>query len=190
MKTLYKMFSNIIKDLFWTFIREFWRLVKVDLLAFVADVAKKILKNKYKRYLTIVTSLISLLKKLLEQNIDNCYDLFNIILTTLNGAMRGGKANSIPSLLLSFSNLSPGYSQDRAYLNISERLEAAGISLAPIFGEANKLPSMIKSIIDGHTEEEDSNSFIAGGNQFFTVPSSAGPIVFPPGIISVFGKKR
>lgn len=190
MKKLSKMFWNVIKDLFWSFLREFWRLIKVDLLAFVSQIAKKILKNKYKRYLTIITSLISLLKTILEQNIDNCYDMFNMILTTINGAMKGGKASSIPSLLLSLSNRLPGYSQDRAYMNICERLEAAGVSLSPIYGEANKLPSMIKSIIDGHTEEEDTNSFISGGNQLVTVPVVGGAVVLPPGIISVFGKKR
>lgn len=190
MKKLSKMFWNIVKELFWKFMREFWRLIKIDLLSFVSSIAKTILKNKYKRYLAIVTSLISLLKKLLEQNIDNCYDLFNMILSTINGSLRGGRANSVPAMLLSFSSLSAGYSQDRAYMNICERLESAGVSLAPLYGEVNKLPSMIKAIIDGHTEEEDNNSFISGGNQLFTVPSAAGPIVFPPGIISVFGKKR
>lgn len=190
MKKLAKLFWTVVKKLFWKFLREFWKLIKRDLLLFVAKIAQKILKNKYKRYLTIITSLIALLKKLLVEQVDNCYDLFNIILTTVNTSLRGGRATPIPSLLLSFSNQLPGYSPDRAYMNICERLEAQGISLSPIYGEANKLPLMIKSIIDGHTEEEDTNGFIAAGNQFFTVPSAAGPIVVPPGFINIFGKKR
>lgn len=190
MKKLSKMFWSIVKQLFWKFIREFWKLIKKDLLLFVTKIAKKILKNKYKRYLTIITSLISLLKKMLVEKVDNCFDLFNIILNTVNTSLKGGTATSIPALLLSFSNFLPGYSTDRAYMNICERLEAQGISLSPIFGEPNKLPDMIKSIIEGHIEEEDSNGFIAGGNTFFTVPSVAGPVVFPPGVINIFGKKR
>lgn len=190
MKKLSKLFWTIVKKLFWKFLREFWKFIKRDLLAFISLIAQKVLKNKYKRYITIITSLIALLKRMLVERIDNCYDLFNTILNTVNNSLRGGRATSVPALLLSFSNQLPGYSTDRAYMNICERLEAQGISLAPIYGEANKLPSMIKSIIDGHTEEEDVNGFIAGGNQFFTVPSSGGPIVFPPGIIRVFGKKR
>jgi hypothetical protein len=193
MKKLSKMFWSIVKDLFWNFLRGFWKLIKVDLLAFVSKIAQKILKNKYKRYLAIITSLISMLKSLLEEKIDNCYDMFNVILTTINGAIKGGRANSIPSLLLSLSSQLPGYSQDRAYMNICERLEAAGVSLSPIYGEDNKLPSMIKSIIDGHTEEEDNNSFISGGNQLVTIPVvgvTGGAVVLTPGIISIFGKKR
>lgn len=193
MKRLWKLFYNIIRDLFWAFIKEFWRLIKIDLLNFVQRLAAKILKNKYRRYLAIVKSLISILQQLLSGQINNCFDLFNIILTTINNSLRGGIANAIPALLLSFSDKLPGYSQDRAYMNIAERIEAAGISLGPIYGEANNLSTIVKSIIDGHTEEEDNNGFIAGGNTFFTMPvppMGAGPMVFPPGIVSVFGKKR
>jgi hypothetical protein len=193
MKKLSKLFSAIIKDLFWLFIREFWRLLKIDLLNFIQVIAAKILKNKFKRYLTIIRSIISILQQILIRPPDNCFDIFNLILTTINGALRGGIANSIPAILLSFSNRLPGYSQDRAFMNISERLEAAGIPMGPIYGAANDLPALVKSIIDGHTEEEDKNGFIAGGNTFFTLPVpplGAGPMVFPPGIIRTFGKKR
>jgi hypothetical protein len=193
MKKLSKLFGTIIKKLFWLFIREFWKLVKRDLLEFIKKIAQKILKKKYKRYLTIVTALISLLKQMLIDGVDNCYDLFNVILSTIDQSLRGGQATSIPALLLSLSNRLPGYSTDRAYMNISERLESQGISLSPIFGETNKLPQIIKSIIEGHTEEEDTNGFIAGGNTFFALPVpplGAGPMVFPPGTIRIFGKKR
>jgi hypothetical protein len=193
MKKLNKLFNAIIKDLFWSFIREFWRLLKIDLLAFVSEIAAKILRNKFKRYITIIRSIISILQQLLRNPPDNCFDIFNLILTTINGALRGGIANTIPAILLSFADRLPGYSQERAYMNIAERLEAAGIPLGPIYGAANDLPLLVKSIIDGHTEEEDKNGFIAGGNTFFTVPIpplGAGPLIVPPGMIRVFGKKR
>lgn len=193
MKKLSKLFTAIIKDLFWSFIREFWRLLKIDLLQFVLQIAAKILKNKFKRYITIIKSIISILQQIIRNPPDNCFDIFNLILTTVTSALRGGIANTIPAILLSFSNRLPGYSQDRAYMNIAERLEAAGIPLGPLYGTANDLPAMIKSIIDGHTEEEDKNGFIAAGNQFFTVPippMGAGPLIVPPGMIRVFGKKQ
>ena len=49
-KKFYKAIGAIIKDLFWLFIREFWRLIKVDLLAFIQSIVQRIIKNKYKRY--------------------------------------------------------------------------------------------------------------------------------------------
>ena len=193
MKKLNKLFNIVIKDLFWLFLREFWRLIKIDILENIKQVAARILRNKNKRYLTIIRSIISILQRISIRPPDNCFDIFNLILNTINEALRGGVSNAIPAILLSFADKLPGYSQDRAFMNISERLEAAGVPMGPIYGASNDLPNLIKSIIDGHTEEEDLNGFIAGGNKFFTLPVpplGAGPIVFPPGVIRTFGKKR
>lgn len=188
MKELSKLFWSIIKKLFWLFIREFWKLIKVDLIAFVIKLVKKILKNKYKRYVVIITALIALLTKLLEEGIEDCFTIFNVILTTLQNALSIGAPISIPGILLGLSDKLPGYSQDRAQLNIMERLENAGISLGPIFGEDNNLPTIIKSIIDGNTEELDTNSFIKVTNKEIIVPTPVGPLVIPPGILNSVGK--
>jgi len=188
MKNLFKLFYAIIKDLFWLFIREFWKLIKPDLIAFVMLIAKKILKNKYKRYAIIITALIALLTKILEDGIDNCFAIFNTILSTIQSALSLKSPLSIPGILIALSDKLPGYSQDRAYLNIVERLENLGISIGPIFGEPNNLPSIIKSIIDGHTEEQDTNSFISVSNKEIIIPSPVGPIVIPPGILNSSGK--
>jgi hypothetical protein len=183
--------SKIVSDLFWLFIREFWRLIKIDLLSFVNEVVQRILKNKYKRYLLIITSLIALLKKILESEIDNCYAIFQTILTTIEGALSQRLSVSVPSLLLLFSDKLPGYSQDRAFMNIMNRLESSGIPTGPLFGESNDIGNLVKSIIDGHTEEEDANSFIKIVLQGGTLPGPplAGGAIIPPGFISGVGKK-
>lgn len=189
MKNLSKLFFSIIKELFWLFIREFWKLVKVDIMAFVVVIVKKILKNKYKRYVVIVTALIGLLTKVLEGSIDNCFDMFNSVLSAVQSALTSSGPINVPGVLLGLSDKLPGYSQDRAYLNIVERLENAGISTGPIFGEENNLPKIIKSIIDGNTEEIDTNSFIKVSNKEMIIPSPMGPIIVPPGIFVSTGKQ-
>jgi hypothetical protein len=190
-KKFYKAISNIVSDLFWLFVREFWRLVKVDLVAFVQKIVQKIIKNKYKRYLLIITSLIMLLRKLLENEINNCYDLFQTILSTIETALSARSPISVPSILLLFSEALPGYSQDRALMNIMGRLESAGVPTGPIYGESNDIGVLVKSIIDGHTEEEDSNSFVKIVLQGGVLPGPplAGGAVIPPGLISGVGKK-
>jgi hypothetical protein len=188
MKNLSKLFFNIIKDLFWLFIRTFWSLVKIDLLAFVSVLVQKILRNKYKRFILIISSLISILNKILERGIDNCEDLFNTILNTIDAALSARSPFNVPGLLLSLSDTLPGYSQDRAYLNITERLEALGISMEPIFGEGNDLPTLIKSIIDGNTEEMDTNSFVKVVLKPSVLPGPTGGAVVPPGVITAVGK--
>lgn len=190
MKTLSKLFFSIIKDLFWFFIREFWRLVKPELIKFLSVLVAKILKNKNKRYIIIITALIALLTKILEYGIDNCADLFNIVLQTINGALAASVPFNIPGILLALSDKLPGYSEDRATLNIMERMESAGISLGPIYGDTNKLVDLVSSIIKGHTEEIDSHSFAAVSNQLVTIPIVPGApsITLPPGFIKSVGK--
>ena len=189
MKELSKLFWSIVKQLFWLFIREFWKLIKVDLLALVIKLVKKILKNKYKRYVVIITALIALLTRILEEGIEDCFTIFSTILSTIQGALSLGAPLNIPGILLGLSDKLPGYSQDRAYMNIMERIEGAGIPTGPIFGEANNLPKVVKSIIDGNTEEIDTNSFIKVTNKEIIIPSPIGAIIIPPGLLNSVGKQ-
>ena len=188
-KKFYKAISKTVKELFWLFVREFWKLIKSDLLAFVSKLVQKIIKNKYKRYLTIITSLIAILKKILEENIDNCFSLFQTILSTLTTALSMKVPMTVPSVLLLLSEGLPGYSQDRAFMNIMERLEASGVPTGPLYGESNDIGNLVKSVIDGHTEESDTNGFVKTTNSLPIITGNAGgPIIIPPGILNIVGK--
>jgi hypothetical protein len=189
MKKFYKAISLIIKDLFWIFIRAFWDLVKIDLIAFVTKLVQKIIKRKYKRYLLIITSLLALLKKISETEMDSCYEIFQTILDTITGAINMKTPLTFPSFLLFVADLAPGYSQDRAFLNIVERLESAGVPTGPIYGESNDVLTLVKSVIDGHTEEEDANSFVKIVLKGGILPGPTGGAVIPPALISGVGKK-
>ena len=188
MKQLSKLFTTIIKDVFWKFIREFWKLVKIDLISLLSKIIKKIFKNKKNRYLTILKVLIAFLIKILNEKIDNCYSLFTSIINAINTALSTRSPLQIPGLLLMLSDKLPGYSQDRAYMNIIERLESVGINTGPIYGESSNLSSLVKSIIDGNIEEMDQNSFVKITLQGGILPGPTGGVVIPPGIISGAGK--
>jgi hypothetical protein len=160
LKKLKKMFNEIITQLFWKFIKEFWGYLKKDLLAFVAKISATILLNKVKRYKKILMSLITLLIKLLKSNLDSCEAIFEAILATIDSALNAKVKIPIPAILLVLSDKLPGYSADRAYMNVLERLSASGVQMGDLYGRENKLNSVVKSILDGHTEEMDENSFI------------------------------
>jgi hypothetical protein len=183
------LFKSIITDLFWLFIRNFWKLIKPDLIRWVGNLVKRILKNKYKRYATIITALIALLVKILEDGIDNCYELFNIILTTIDAALNASGIFNIPSLLLSISDKLPGFSTDRATMNINERIQNAGVKLTEIYGESNDLKDIIKGLVDGMTEEDDAHGFIKVSNKEIKIPTPVGPLIIPPGILDSAGKR-
>ena len=170
MKKFHKLFSAIIKDLFWKFITEFWKRVKVDLLNFVLKLAQKILKNKLKRYYGVIAILIALLTKILEQGIDNCFDLFNTVISTLTTAINTSIPLKIPPVLLLITPFLPGYSPERAYMSAIEGMAAAGIPTGPINGEPNDFIEAQKKMIFAMNEEE--NNF--GAFDAVTIPTPAG----------------
>ncbi len=189
MKKLSKLFFKIIKDVFWKFIQEFWNFIKRDLLKFVQEVALKIITNKFKRYRRILLAIISLIRKILSKGIDNCLAIFQAIIDTILGAINArGPVINVPGILLSFSDLLPGYSTDRAFINSTERIAGLGLNTGPVYGEANEMLMMMKSVLEGHSEEIDNNSHIKGGNKFTVLASPMGPIPVPPGFINFSGK--
>lgn len=179
MKKFHKLFSAIIKDLFWKFISEFWKRVKVDLLNFVLKLAQKILKNKLKRYYGVIGILIALLTKILEQGFDNCFDLFNAVISTLTTAINTSIPLKIPPVLLLITPFLPGYSPERAYMAAIEGMSAAGIPTGPINGEPNDFIEAQKKVIFAMNEEE--NNF--GAFDAVTIPT-------PAGYMETFIKKR
>ena len=188
MRMLSKLFNEIIKQLLWKFLREFWRLVKIDLMAYVMKIVKKILKNKSKRYLTIVKALIAFLLKALETKIDNCYALFSAVFSAITAALSASVPIQVPNVLLLLSDSLPGYSSDRAFMNAMERISASGVKTEAIFGETNNIGTIVKSLIDGHTEEMDTNSFIKITLKGGALPGPSGGAAIIPGTIAGVGK--
>ena len=170
MKNLSKLFKEIIIQHFWKFITEFWTRVKKDLITFLKETALNILKNKQKRLLGIVASLIALLTKLLEKNLPDCNSLYSLINKTIDTALAGGGFSlPIPPPLLLAAKLRSGYSPDRATINIMEKIQNSGnpyININPINGTPNPLLDLVKSVVNGHDEEFRNNNKIAA----FTIP--------------------
>lgn len=180
MKALYNLFFNLVKSAFWKFIREFWGLVKKDLLSFVKKIAAQILLNKLKKIKLIIQTLINIIKKVLKTDIGSCTDIFNSMLRTITSALNKSVKIPIPGLLLVYSELLPGFSSDRAYMNIIERAQASGINMGPIYGTENKLPLLIKSIVDGYSEEMDTNSYVKVALKPTVIPAAPGGAIISP----------
>jgi hypothetical protein len=190
LRSLKKLVIFIVKDLFWKFIREFWKRIKRDLLSFLQSIVITILREKYQRYLLIIQSILLRLRTIKIEGINNCGDLFNLILSTINSTLSStiGPRLNIPGFILGLADQAPGYSKSRAYINITERMAASGVNTGPIFAAENKLLSVVKSMVDGNTEEMDTNGFVKAANKEVRVPTPVGPIIIPPGIINVAGK--
>jgi hypothetical protein len=193
MQKLSKLFNQIITDLYWLFIEEFWRLIKVELLALLSKTAAKILKNKYSDYAMIIGILISLLTDILNETLDNCEGLYSIISKTIDIALSGINGTpQIPGLLLSISDLKGGYSTDLALINIIQRLEGIGVNTSTINGEPNKLQDVVKGILDGQWFTQKKHSYTESSNQLVILPPPVPgvPMILPPGLIRTVGIQR
>lgn len=193
MKKLSKLFNQIISDLYWIFIEQFWRLIKVELLALLSRTAAKILRNKFSDYTMIITVLISLLTEILNSAIDNCDGLYSIISNTIDRALSIGSGTpAIPGLLLSIADLKGGYSTDLAHMDAMQRMEAIGINTGLINGESNKLHDVVKGVLDGQWFTQKKYSYTEASNQLVILPPPIPgvPMVLPPGLIRSVGLQR
>ena len=136
MKILKNIFTCVINEIFWKFIREFWKRVKVDLKNFLIKIVMKILKDKYRRHYRVIMLLISILKKILEADLESCAALINIIGAAIDGALSAGGA-SIPNGLLALAGQLPGFSAVKAAMDASQKMEEMGIPTGDVNGEPN-----------------------------------------------------
>jgi len=190
MMALYNLFFNFIRTTFWKFIKEFWSLLKGDLLIFVRKIAAQILMNQLKKIRYIIQVLINIIRKVLSTNIGSCTEIFGIILQTITSALNKSVKMPIPGMLMMLSQFLPGFSADRAYMSAVEKIQSSGINMGPIYGSENKLPILVKGIIDGYSEEIDTNSFIQISLNPAIIPAGVGQAIIPPGIVSGYGKLR
>lgn len=188
MKKLSKLFFGIIKDLFWKFVRTFWSFIKSELLLFVRFIVSQILKNKYKRNVTILTALFQMLKDIKIGSIDNCENLFDSILKTIEKATSVKGSLNVPGILLSNSDGLPGLSKQKLLLDAVEFLESNNISTGDIFGQPNNVVKLVESMFDSMLKNIDEVSYIRGSNKSAVIPTQGGPVFIPQGIITFGGK--
>ena len=163
MSKMSKLFKMILDKLMWKFLAEAWSRIKKDLGQFLALLSLTIVKNKYKKYVLIIGSLIAILNNILQSlgDLDNCNVLYSSIEKDIQLALMGGFTMPIPSPLLLVAASRDGYSADRAYMNAMEGLKGAGIDTGPKFGVPSQIGGMVKGIIDGHTKEHDTNAKVS-----------------------------
>jgi hypothetical protein len=188
MKKLSKLFYGIIKDLFWKFVRTFWSFIKSELLLFVRFIVSQILKNKYKRYVNILTSIFESIKDIKIGSIDNCQNLFDSILKTIEKALAAKGGFNLSGFLLSNSDLVPELNRQKLLLGAVEFLESNNISTQDIYGQKNNILTLVESVFDSFLTNIDKSSYVKGGNKTTIIPTQTGPIVIPQGIITFAGK--
>lgn len=188
MKKLSKLFFNIIKELFWKFITEFWKRIKVELLNFVRFLVIQILKSKYKRYINILSAIFDILKSANINSLNNSKSLFDEISKTIENSLKVKNSLNVPGLLLANSDFLPGMSKQKILVDAVEFLEANNISTADIYGQKNNIVTIMESVVDSLIQNLDKVSYVKASNKTIVLPSPSGPVVIPQGLLTVIGK--
>ena len=161
MKLLKKIFLCTINQLFWKFLREFWKRVKTDLKNFLKRIIQKILRDKFKRYYIVIAALIALLKRIIETGINNCADLIGAIGAAIDGALSASGGLNIPNVLLLIADKLPGFSAVKTAMDVTEKMEAMGIPTGGVNGEPNYLVLSHSASIEGMADNLAKTPFIS-----------------------------
>lgn len=189
MKKLGKLFLTIIKNLFWTFLREFWRRIKADVKNFIRDIALSLLKSRQKKYYFVISTLISFLKQIKDTEINNCADLFEAISKAIDAGLNSSDrlGLKIPPPLLALSRRLPSLNSARIMLDTISKLQSNGIEVGPINGETNKLVASISATVDSMVRNLAKAPITTTNSNPITIATPTGPGIIPPFTINTTG---
>lgn len=182
MKKLGKMFICIIKEIFWTFLRDFWKRIKADVKNFIKNIATQIIKSKYKKYYMIISALIAFIEEARETNIDNCTELFSAISKAIDaGINSAGKVNlKIPPPLLALSGRLPALNDKKIMLDVISKFQSLGIEVGPINGERNDFTTAVSGMMSELVKNLAKAPMTTTNSKPITVVTPLGPGIIPP----------
>jgi hypothetical protein len=182
MKRLSKMFVCIMKEIFWTFLRDFWKRIKKDIKNFIKDVAARIIKSKYRKYYIVISALIAFLKEIKDGEIDNCTDLIETIIKSIDRGIQGagGLGLDIPKPLLALSSRLPSLNSTKIMMDAISKLQSNGIDVGPINGEDNDFVSAFAGVIDSMVNNFARAPITTTNALPVTVVTPLGPGFIPP----------
>lgn len=166
------------------FLETLFEIIKRDIFFLIDGIIKDIEKSQVLKKYAIILRLVQVGyivarfirdKKRCKSLLDEISLLLSLISSTANSA-----GLTVPPFLNIFAALLPGFSPERAVLNLIENLEKLGIPTGPLpDGSANVMNLFAKSLITGMDQEESENGKVLTS---VTLPP-------PFGLVPTFGKK-
>lgn len=154
------------------FLETLFQILKRDLLLLIGEIVIDIESNKIMRKYQKILALIAVaygITQLLKDDYRKCKPLLQDILAILNVVESAGKVlgifkKDIPLSLLAFSDGLPGYSPERAFINVIEGLQAIGVPTGVLpDGSPNLMLLYNKITQDGIGKEKKNEKIEAFG---------------------------
>lgn len=174
---------NLVSRISVIFIETLFNTLKRDIFNLLNVIIKDIQKSQVLKQYAIILRLVQLAYVIVRfvRDYRKCKSLLDEIsmLLSLISNFNGAKFK-IPAFLNIFASLLPGFSAERATLNLIENLEKLGLPTGPMpDGSSNFMNLFSKSMISGIDKEESENGKV----------ETAVKLPYPFGLISTAGKK-
>ena len=179
MKTFRNFNVNFMRRIFSIYVEELFKIIKRDIKRLVDTIIREIDKEAKNKQLSMYSSILYALLILGQALIDfrNCKSVIDEILKLLNLGLNQIDI-SLPTFALASSRLLSGVSNIRAFTNVVENLQKAGLPTGDLpDGSPNQMNRSFKNIIDGMNKEQFDN----GKTEIYIpplkviVPGLAGP---------------
>jgi hypothetical protein len=175
MKTFRKFNVNFIRRIFALFVEELFKIIKRDIKLLVERILQDIIKEAKNKQLQMYSSILYTLLVTGETLIDyrNCKSVIDEILKLLNLGI--SQLNiGLPTFALAASKFLGGVSDTRAFANVIENLQKAGLPTGDLpDGSPNKMNQTFEGMIKGMNKEQSEN----GKTEIFIPPLK---VVVPP----------
>lgn len=175
---------NLVSRISVIFIETLFNTLKKDIFNLLSVIIKDIQKSQVTKQYAIILRLVQLgyVVAKFVRDYKKCKSLLDEIslLLSLISNFKGANGFKLPAFLNIFATLLPGFSAERATLNLIENLEKLGLPTGPMpDGSANLMNLFSKSLITGIDQEESENGKVETA------------LMLPPpfGLISTVGKK-
>jgi len=174
--------QNVTRRVLELFLKELFKILKGKLKKLVANVISGVYKNYTKKQVQVILALSTGLLGIISTITDfrKCKSVISSIGKILNSInlLTRVKTISIPPPLLIGAQFLPGFSNERAKINVIEEMQSLGLPTENLLdGTPNRVLLFAESIINGVDSEEIANGAVDG----FIDPQLTG---------KVFAKKR
>jgi len=181
-KKFSRLIVKIVKRIFKLIIELIWEEIKKMIIQLVQKILAEVINEKQAKQLAIISSLIQTLLAATDiiDNLNNCRSILDTLLKYLK--IPPIPSVDVPKNLLFASASRPGFSDVRAFQNVLENLQTAGINTEPhADGSTNQTVVMLYNAIKGVEKERTENSVVKVATYAQNVQTSGGPGVTETG---------
>ena len=159
--------QNVTRRILEIFIKILFNILKGELKKLVSNVLKNTTKGYLKKQKDIIialtTSLLGIVSTIIDFN--KCKSVIGGVEKILNSLsiLTKGKILPIPAPLLLGAQFLPGYSSERAKINVISEMQSLGLPTENLLdGSPNRVLLFVEAMLNGEDKEEIANGAIDG----------------------------